>query len=80
MEAENLNEPKIPALQQGVVSSRADFENAISLFQLYQPVKVARELKDDFHRAITSHFISMGVEKWSATIYPLVKSYKFKRT
>ena len=80
MKAETLNKPKSPALQQGVVSSSADFEDAVALFQLYKPVKVARELKDDFNLAISRHFMNIGVEKFSYTTYPLVKSYKFKRT
>jgi len=68
------------AKQQCIITSRTDYEDAISNFQLYKPVKVARELKDDFHHALTRHFINIGVEKWSATIYSLVKCYKFKRT
>jgi hypothetical protein len=65
---------------QPVVSSSADFEEAVSLFQLYKPVKIARPLRDEFHNFISRHFMNMGVEKWSATIYPQVKSYKFQRT
>lgn len=63
-----------------VITNRIDFKDAISKFIAYQPVKVTRELKDDFDRAITSHFLSIGIENWSKTIYPLKKSYKFKRT
>jgi hypothetical protein len=80
MKAEILNKPKSPALQQGVVSSSADFEDAVALFQLYKPVKIARPLRDEFHNFISKHFMNIGVEKWSATIYPQVKSYKFQRT
>lgn len=62
------------------VSSSADFEEAVSIFQSFKPVKVDRSLRDEFNNFISKHFILMGIEKWSATIYPLKKSYKFLRT
>lgn len=63
-----------------VFSSSDDFEKAIELFQSYQPVKVSRHLRDAFNDAIGRHFMNIGVNKWTATIYPQVKSYKFQRT
>jgi len=62
------------------VGSSADFENAFSDFQLYKPVKVARELREEFHKALSNHFIAMGIDSWKATIYPLKNCYKFQRT
>lgn len=69
-----------PLLQQHIVSSSAEFEKAFNDFQMYKPIKVARELKDEFHNALSKHFIAMGIDRWEATIYPLKKSYKFQRT
>lgn len=37
-----------PLLQQHIVSSSAEFEKAFNDFQMYKPIKVARELKDLF--------------------------------
>lgn len=62
-----------------IVCSSADFLEASNDFQLYKPVKVVRELKDDFYNALSKHFIAMGIYRWDATIYPLKKSYKFQR-
>ena len=69
-----------PLLQQHNVSSSADFEEAFNDFQMYKPIKVARDLKEEFNNALSKHFIAMGIDRWEATIYPLKKSYKFKRT
>jgi len=63
-----------------VVSSSASFEDAVSIFQSFKPVKVERHLRDEFNKFISNHFMLMGIEKWGATIYPLKKSYKFLRT
>lgn len=63
-----------------IVSSSAEFEDAVSIFQSFKPVKVDRSLRDEFNKFISKHFMLMGIEKWSATIYPLKKSYKFLRT
>lgn len=61
------------------IINKNDFEEGFSVFQLYKPVKVARELKDEFHNAINKHFLSMGIVSWGATLYPLKKYWKFKR-
>jgi hypothetical protein len=65
---------------QNDVTSSLDFLEAVNKFQEYKPVKVDRDLKDEFHTAITNHFISMKIHEWSMKIYPLKKSYKFQRT
>lgn len=62
-----------------IVSSRGDFEDAVFLFQNFKPVKVDKLLKDEFNNFVSKHFMLMGIERWSATIYPLKKSYKFLR-
>jgi hypothetical protein len=64
----------------GVVSSSADFEDAVNIFQSFRPVKVERHLRDEFANFISKHFMLMGIESWGATIYPLKRSYKFLRT
>ncbi len=56
------------------------FDEALKVFMKYQPVKVERLLKDEFHDYISKHCIVVGISKWSCIIYPLKKSYKFKRT
>ena len=61
------------------VTDRSQFEDALCQFQDFKPVKVIRELKEQFHEAISDYFISHNVDCWSATIYPLKKSYKFVR-
>ena len=63
-----------------LVRCSADFKEAVLKFQLYKPVKVARNLKDEFHNFISSHFINMGIDRWQATLTPLKNSWKFQRT
>jgi hypothetical protein len=66
-------------LNKFIVSNSTEFEDAVSIFQSFKPVKIDLSLKDQFHKFISKHFMLMGIEKWSATIYPLKKSYKFLR-
>ena len=63
-----------------VVVCSADFEKGIKLFDNYEPVKILRELKDDFQKALVDHFISKNVMEWSSTQTPLKLYWKFKRT
>ncbi len=63
----------------GIIDSDKGFEQAVSDFQAYKPIKVKRELKNKFNDFITKHFISMGINQWEFTIYPLKNSYKFLR-
>lgn len=66
--------------QKNIITDKKEFEKAVSLFQLYIPVKIAKELRDKFDSAISNHFINMGIESYGYTTYPLVNSYRFKRT
>jgi len=63
-----------------VVMCSADFEKGIKLFDNYEPVKILRELKDDFQKALVDHFISKDIMDWSSTQTPLKLYWKFKRT
>ena len=76
----NLFENQIQPSCLGVVSSSASFEDAVNIFQSFNPVKVERHLRNEFLNVISKHFMLMGIESWGATIYPLKKSYKFLRT
>jgi len=80
LNSERSNEAQSHPSLLDVVSSSASFEDAISIFQSFKPVKVERHLRDEFNNFIKKHFILMGIEKSGATIYPLKKSYKFLRT
>lgn len=71
---------KTKVLNTPIITSSADFEHAVLLFSIYKPVKIEKSLKNKFQTYINKHFMNMGIEKWSATIYPQVKSYKFQRT
>lgn len=62
-----------------VVVCSADFEKGIELFDNYKPVKILRELKDEFQKALIDHFISNDVMEWSSTQTPLKLYWKFKR-
>lgn len=67
-------------MKKEVIYDKEGFDKAVQLFVKWKPVKVHRELKDEFFTAIQNYFIESGASGWGATIYPLVKSYKFKRT
>lgn len=62
------------------VTCREEFEKGVEVFVSYNPIKVARELKDEFQQAIGKHFINNGVNKWDADLIPLKNFWKFKRT
>lgn len=62
-----------------IIESKHDFEEGYSQVQLYKPVKVIRSLKDEFNNGLSRHFMVMGIEAWSMTVYPLKKYYKFQR-
>lgn len=55
-----------------------DFEKAFYCFKMFVPVKIKRELKEQFMEYITE---KMGeIENvWNYNIIPLKKSYKFQR-
>lgn len=55
------------------------FPEALELFFSFQPVKVKRELKEAFSEAITAKVIESGDWKMKYGVYPLKKSFKFKR-
>lgn len=63
-----------------MIYGKDQFEVAAELFLKFQPVKIERHLKDLFHDFLSQKFIAMGVQGWSATMYPLITSWKFKRT
>lgn len=63
-----------------MIYDKEQFSEAIKLFMNFNPVKVKRDLKDEFHNALSKHFISIEARGWSATMIPLVKSWKFVRT
>jgi len=63
----------------GVVTSRADYDKAIKSFICYKPVKVARELKDDFYRALSKQLMDDGIERWQAVSTPFKKYWRFVR-
>lgn len=63
-----------------IFTDTKDFDHAVDLFMAYQPVKVKRELREDFDRAISSRCIKENINRWSYTTYPQVKAYKFLRT
>ncbi|MBK6861013.1 MAG: hypothetical protein IPK91_02575 [Saprospiraceae bacterium] len=61
------------------VFTRNDFNDGIAKFKLYIPIYVEEQLKDDFHGAITSSFISDEIESWKAVLIPLKGYWKFIR-
>lgn len=64
---------------QNIITNKSEFEEAISWFQQYKPVKISRELKDEFHKSISRNFLATGIESWSATLTPQKKSWKYQR-
>lgn len=67
-------------MKENIITDRSQFEGGCERFQLYNPVKVSKELKKHFADAISKHFIDMGINRFSMVVYPLKKSYKFQRT
>lgn len=81
MNTEKLsNKAETPALNKGVVVSSASFPEAFERFTKFEPVKVAKNLKHEFHQYITEQIREKNIWFWSAECSPLVTCYKFKRT
>lgn len=66
-------------MKTAIINDKSMYEDGFSVFQLYNPIKVANELKDDFNRKLSTHFANNGIEKWSSTQTPLKNCWKFQR-
>lgn len=74
------NEAQNPQLRKGVVGSSASFPEAFERFTKFEPVKVAKHLKNEFHQYITEQIRVRNIWFWSAECSPLATCYKFRRT
>lgn len=61
-----------------IITDKLDFPQTIRTFERYEPVKVAKNLKQDYMDYLNS--VMSYYDVWTCTIYPLKKSYKFLRT
>lgn len=57
----------------------ADFNQGVDAFVAYQPVKVLRDLKEAFNKAISDYFVNNDIDRWESTQTPLKLYWKFKR-
>ena len=80
MNSKKVETTENPALNKGIVTSSASFENAFERFKKFEPVKVAKDLKNEFNRYITERIMKDNIWFWSAECQSLVTCYKFKRT
>lgn len=74
------NEAANPSLRKGVVGSSASFPEAFERFKNFESVKVAKNLKHEFHEYITDQILENGIWFWSGESIPMATCYKFKRT
>lgn len=69
-----------PPLRKGVVGSSPSFPEAFEGFIKFEPVKVAKHLKHEFHQYITQQMTERNIWFWSAECCSMVTCYKFRRT
>ncbi len=65
--------------QTKTVNSIDEFNEGFIAYEKYIPVKVARDLKNEFMEYISKRFIEQETFSWNGIIFPLTKYYKFKR-
>lgn len=67
-------------LRNGDVNSKDIFPEAFERFTKFEPVRVSKELKHEFHHYITEQIRERNIWFWSAECQALKTCYKFKRT
>jgi hypothetical protein len=60
------------------IYEKQDFEKAFHYFKMFVPVKIKRELKEQFTEYISEKMREI-TNVWHYNIIPLKKSYKFQR-
>lgn len=63
-----------------VISKKSEFTAGIEIFLGGDNVNVSKELKKQFHHALTKACCERNIYEWSATITPFKEHYRFKRT
>jgi hypothetical protein len=74
------NEPKSSVRALHLVTCPSEFKAGIELFENYKSVNVLIELKDEFNKALSEHFMEIGGSEWSSHLTPYRLYWNFKRT